>query len=174
MDWKKTLATVAPTLATALGGPLAGMAVNIAAQALGVDNTEDSISAALATGNPDVLLKLKNAENNFKVELKKLDIESEKIAQLDRVSAREREAKVGDKVVPFLAVLTLSLFAYIVFYIMTHGFSGIPTEMVGIVGILIGQVGAKLEQVYNYYFGSSAGSRRKNDILTDAINKKPG
>jgi hypothetical protein len=36
LDWRKTLGTVAPAIATALGGPLAGVAVGMAAKALGL------------------------------------------------------------------------------------------------------------------------------------------
>lgn len=95
-DWKKTLATVAPTIATALGGPLAGMAVNVAAKALGVEPNEQAIETAISSGSPELFLKLKEAENGFILELEKLGVERDRIAYQDRDSARKRQVNSGD------------------------------------------------------------------------------
>ena len=50
MDWLKTLA---PTLATALGGPLAGLAVNAISSALGIDpsKVEETIQSGKLTAD---------------------------------------------------------------------------------------------------------------------------
>jgi hypothetical protein len=42
--------------------------------------------------------------------------------------------------------------------------------MIGMVGTLIGYASAKADQVVSYYFGSSAGSDRKN-VLIDRMMK---
>ena len=60
---KSIIGTVAPKLGTALGGPLGGMAGTLIQGALGVD-TEDAALKALES-DPDSLLKLKQAEQDF-------------------------------------------------------------------------------------------------------------
>ena len=73
-DWRRTLATVAPVLASAFGGPMAGVAVSMAGKALGLDNaTEQDIAEAVASGSPDVLVKLREVDTQFKLEMKRLD-----------------------------------------------------------------------------------------------------
>ncbi|MFO0253092.1 MAG: 3TM-type holin [Betaproteobacteria bacterium] len=81
-DWKSLVATVAPTLATALGGPLAGMATKaIATAVLGRDEaTEAELAQALAGATPDQLLALKKADADFAVRMKELDLDLEKLA----------------------------------------------------------------------------------------------
>lgn len=41
----------------------------------------------------------------------------------------------------------------------------LPREIIALVGTVIGYVSAKADQVVSYYFGSSAGSAAKTDIL---------
>lgn len=84
-DWKRTLATVAPVLASAFGGPMAGVAVSMAGKALGLDNaTEQDIAEAVASGSPDVLVKLREVDTQFKLEMKRLDVDIERIHASDR------------------------------------------------------------------------------------------
>jgi hypothetical protein len=175
IDWKKTLATVAPTVATALGGPLAGMAVTIAAQALGIKPDEEALAEAVSSGNPDVLLKLKEVDANLKIKLKELDIELNKVNAEDRASARNREVIVRDASPKILAYITTIGFFSVIGYILINGLGLVDPNMIGLLGILIGNVSSKVEQIFNYYFGSSAGSARKTEQFTDWFKKvKPG
>ena len=171
-SWKELLATVAPTIATALGGPLAGIATRtIATAVLGkADASEEEIATAITGATPDQLHKLKEAENQFKVELKKLDVDLEKIASADRASAREREAKVGGWTNPILAGVVITGFFAVVAYVLTDP-ETLTAPAAGIMGTLIGYVSAKADQVIVYYFGSSAGSSRKTDMLRDLASK---
>lgn len=91
-DWKKIAAAVAPTLATALGGPLAGVAVSaISDKLLGKpDGTEAEVAAAITAGGSDALARLREAEQAFTVRMRELDIDIEKLHQADRDGARDR------------------------------------------------------------------------------------
>ncbi|MCZ2965452.1 hypothetical protein NYY77_18915, partial [Acinetobacter baumannii] len=63
MDWKSLIATVAPWIGTALGGPLGGMAVTAAADALGLsEKTETALKTALSGASPADLLAIKQAD----------------------------------------------------------------------------------------------------------------
>jgi len=169
-DWKATLASVAPALATALGGPLAGLAAQHVSNAiLGKPNGDESeMAQAMATGGADALLKLKQANQQFELELKRLDIELEKLAYTDTISAREREIKTGDTLtLQILASIIIGAFLLIVWTVLFEEIS-IDTA---IAGTLIGYVSAKADTVVGYYFGSSRGSKEKSDALAKALGR---
>jgi hypothetical protein len=168
-DWKKLVRTVAPTLATALGGPLAGVAVStISTAVLGKpDGSEEEVAAVVAAGGADGLVKLKDAENTFNIRMKELGVDVERIHANDRDSARQREAKTGDVWTPrILAATVVGGFLAMVASVLLGKVTGItdPTAA-GMIGTLIGYVSAKADQVVSYYFGSSAGSAAKNELL---------
>ena len=77
-NWKGLVGTVAPTLATALGGPFAGMAVKaISSAVLGNEGgSEGDIALALTGASPDTMLALKEADNSFALRMKELDVDA--------------------------------------------------------------------------------------------------
>jgi len=164
-DWKKIVGSVAPTLATALGGPLAGMATKAISSAVLGDEEGDKadIVAAIATGDTDVLVKLKAAENTFLTRMKELDIDLEKIAAGDRDSARRREIATKDNAPKILAAVIVTGFFVVLGVI---AFVELPPGAQQPVNILLGSLTALLIQVGNYYFGSSAGSSKKNEMMS--------
>ena len=168
-DWKNLVRTVAPGLATALGGPLAGAAVQtISTAVLGKpDGTEEEVALAVASGGADALLKLKEAENAFAIKMKELGVDLEKVHAGDRNSAREREVKTGDVWTPrILAATIIGGFLAMVASVLLGKVTGITDPVAaGMIGTLIGYVSAKADQVVSYYFGSSAGSAAKTDLL---------
>ena len=79
---KDVIAAVAPTLGAVLGGPLGGLAGVILTRVFGT--TDNSvIEAQIAAQSPEALLKLKAAEAEVQIELRKLDIDESKIAAED-------------------------------------------------------------------------------------------
>lgn len=173
MDFSKVLPTiraVAPGVAAALGGPLAGLAVKLLGDALMPGDDEvspDQIVEAIATGDPEVLLKLKEVEAKLQVELKRLDVDLEKIAAEDRHSARRREVDASDSVTPRLLALLIVL-----------GFFGtlaammsveVPDATKDVMLIMVGSLGAMAAGVVAYYFGSSAGSKAKDGAIRSAL-----
>lgn len=169
LDWKKIVGAVAPALGTALGGPLAGLAVSAVSDALlgRPDGSEGEISVALTAGGPDAVLKLKQADQAFAARMRELDIDLEKMHQADRASAREREAKTGDRATPrWLAGTIVGGFLLMVWYVLSGQVAGLKDPVAaGLIGTLIGYVSAKADQVVSYYFGSSSGSAEKNELL---------
>lgn len=175
-DWKHLVAAVAPSLATALGGPLAGLAVKTLSNVLldKENGTEAEIGAALQGATGDQLVRLREADNSFAVQMKALDVDLERINSLDRDSARKRETNTGDVWTPrIIGFLTLGGFLWAVFYVLSGQVQGLTDPVsVGMIGTLIGYISAKADQVVSYYFGSSAGSAKKTEALQDALNKK--
>ena len=168
-DWKKLVGAVAPGLATALGGPLAGVAVSaISEKLLGTpDGSEAEVAAAIATGGTDALAKLREADRAFEVRLRELGIDLEKVHQADRADARGREVKTGDRWTPrLLSAVIVGGFLAMVYMVLSGYVKGLTDPLVaGMVGTLIGYVSAKADQVVSYYFGSSSGSADKTELL---------
>jgi hypothetical protein len=162
---KEILGAVAPTLGTALGGPLGGAAARaISAKLLGKENaTAEEISAAVELATPAQLAELKKVEADFKVEMQKLEVDLVRIAAEDRDSARQRQAAMGDHTPTILAILTMvSFFGYIGAVTFLPSARGAD---VGLVNVAIGWLGGTASTVIAYYFGSSAGSKKKTDGL---------
>lgn len=176
MDWKNVVGKVAPTLATALGGPLGGAAVEAIAKALGLtEKTEAAIKDTLAGTTPEQLLALKNADNAFAVRMEELGLKREElsfgaekdtlsIAAGDRDSARKREVAVGDSTARNLAYAITAGFFGILFALMFGGNFG-NTE---ILYVMLGALGSAWAGVIAYYFGSTAGSQKKTELLAKA------
>lgn len=158
------LGQVAPTIATALGGPLAGIAVKTLSNVLlGHENgSEDDVKAAMAVATPDQLATLKKIDNDFKAHMKELDIDLERIAAGDRDSARKMQSETKDWVPKLLAVVITIGFFGILVWMLFHGMPQTGTEALL---MMLGALGTAWTGVMNFYFGSSAGSKAKTDAL---------
>lgn len=165
----ETIANVAPTVATALGGPLAGTAATFILKALGVDAKGKDPVAVLeekVKADPTVVLELKKLDYDFQKFLKEKDIRLEELENADRDSARNREIQVKDRMPGILAVSVSVGFFGVLYYIMTHN---LPAENKDVVMILLGSLGTAWTGIIAYYFGSSAGSKQKTDALSAAV-----
>lgn len=96
-DWKDLVRTVAPTVATALGSPVAGIAVKALADSLLGDDTatEEQVAQAIKNASPDDLLKLKTIEQDFILTMKKLDIDL-KITEQTNLTERHKNDMTSD------------------------------------------------------------------------------
>ena len=158
------LGQVAPTIATALGGPLAGIAVKtLSAVLLGHENgSEDDVKAAMSSASPDQLAALKKIDADFKAHMKELDIDLERIAAGDRDSARQMQRETKDWVPKLLAiVITIGFFGILVWMLVM----GMPQTGTEALLMMLGALGTAWTGVVNFYYGSSAGSKAKNDLL---------
>ena len=161
MDWLKT---IAPTVATALGGPLAGMAVSAVSKALGCDPDEVQgiISSNKLTAEQVASIQL--AELELKKQAQSMGLDFAKLTVEDRKSARDMQIATKSMLVPSLAILIVSAFIGVVIATL-GGFAVVDSVLAG---TLIGYISAKAEQVVNFYFGSSAGSQAKTELLSKA------
>jgi hypothetical protein len=85
----------------------------------------------------------------------------------DRDSARKREMAMGGKNLTqnILAFVGVIGFFVIAAFVLSHGLSEMSSQSSFIVGNLTGIAGTIVMAIYGYYFGSSIGSRNKEDIL---------
>lgn len=172
MDFTEILKTVAPWIGTALGGPLGGMAVTAAANALGLsDKTTDALKTAIAGATPEQMLALKTADQDFQVKMKALGFQQikdlESIAAADRDSARK--ANVAGGVQGYLFTLSLMLLGACLGSEIWVLFQGYPDKVPEIVvGRVLGLLDAISMAVMAYWFGTTASSAQKTALLAQA------
>jgi hypothetical protein len=155
------LGKVAPMLASAIGGPLAGAATSAIISALGLpaDTTPTQAAAVVAGATPDQLLQLQKADEDFRVKMEQLRLDTTKLAFDDVASARNRETIVKDSTPAIMG------------YILVLGSLGAAgAVLAGLVpdtslqaGVVLGYLFSEAKQVLSYYFGSSLGSANKDD-----------
>ncbi|WP_047238152.1 hypothetical protein [Chromobacterium subtsugae] len=172
MDWKSIVATVAPWIGTALGGPLGGMAVSAVADAIGLpEKTEEAVKQALAGATPEQMLAVKQADQQFAAKMQELGFQNqqalEAIAAGDRASAREREVKTGDITPRLLAAVVVAGFFAIMALMI---FQELPPTGRDSLLVLVGALGAAFGSIIQYYYGSSAGSAEKARTI-DAMKR---
>lgn len=174
MDWTTIVKTVAPWIGTALSGPLGGLAVDAATQALGLsEKTTEGLKQALAGATPEQMLALKQADQAFELQMQALGFSNtEKLAALAVENTKDARA---------MQVATRSLVPAVLAVIITVGFFGILVGMLaGVLKasdnqallILLGALGAAWGAVVNYFFGSSSDSGRKTELLAQSTPVK--
>jgi hypothetical protein len=161
MDWLKQ---IAPTIATAMGGPLAGMAVSAISKAIGVD--PDKVGDMI-TGNKmsaEQIAQVKIAEIELQKQAQELGLNFEKLEVEDRKSAREMQATTRSLMPPILAgAVTVGFFAIMTLMFFNKVDSNNPAIL-----MMLGSLGTAWTGIIAYYFGSSAGSQAKTDLLSKA------
>lgn len=164
------LGQIAPTIATAIGGPVAGMAVKALAGALGLsqDSSTDDVQAALMTATPEQLAAVKKVDADFKVQMKELDIDLERIAAGDRDSARNMQMRTSDWIPRAMAVMVTFGFFGILAWLLIKG---VPPSGSETLIYMLGALGTAWTGIVQFYFGSSAGSKAKTDALVAGEKK---
>jgi len=160
---KKLLGGVAPTIGTALGGPLGGVAMKFLADRF-TDGDTGKVEDYLLSASPDALKDLKTADMEFRKHMADLGVRLEEIASEDRSDARLLAREKGLFIQGLMAmVYTAGYFGTLGVFIM--GWVAVPTDYIGMVNTLIGALGAAQLQILNFFFGSSRGSKEKTELL---------
>lgn len=161
--------------ASVFGGPVAGALVTKLGAALGATPkdgqamTPGDVEAAYINATPEQRTAARQVELDFQKDMAQMNIDSlEKLAALDvqdRASARAMQVQTRSIIVPVLAVT------------ITVGFLGLllgmllgklhVSDMQALL-LLLGGLNTSFGAVVMYYFGSSAGSERKTELLAAA------
>lgn len=172
----------------AILAPLLGAGLNLVAnavQAKGKDWVEKKLGVEL---KPDMssedLAKVQIAQMEHEQELLRLRIEEDKLdlAELelrvkDTDSARDRETVIATSkdapllnkiVTPVLALLLLGV-TFILFGVVLFDQTPVDPSRKDILIYILGVLSAVATQVVSYYFGSSAGSKAKDDAIREAL-----
>jgi hypothetical protein len=158
MEW---LAQIAPGIATALGGPLAGLAVSAISKALGID--EKDVQSTIDSGKltSDQLANLKQAEIQLQAQAQELGLNFEKLAVDDRKSARDMEISTKSSIPAILAFIVIGGFCAITaLKVLGYAIVQDPTIQDLLTTLRDGVI-----LVLSFYFGSSAGSQKKDELL---------
>ena len=158
MEWLKT---IAPTIATALGGPLAGMAVSAVAKAIGVspDEVQDVISSGKLTAEQVASIQL--AELELKKQAQSMNLDFAKLIAEDKKSARDMQIATKSWIPALLAVFVTLGFFGILLGLMTEHFKTSDALM-----LMLGSLATAWTGVMAFYFGSSASSQAKTELLS--------
>lgn len=167
---KAIISTVAPQLGVALGGPLGGMAGTMLAKALGGKSIDDAaVQDAIIAADPATLLKMKEAEQSFLIQMEQLGIDRDKLVYEDISNARNREIQVKDHTPAILAyAVTVGFFGTL----GTLIFHGKPAVGGDSLLVMLGSLGTAWAGIMAYYYGSSKSSSSKDETIA-TIAKGP-
>lgn len=171
MNWLETLKALAPTVASALGGPLAGIAVAAIGNAMGVDApTQEKISKALASGQltPEALAHIKELELEFQSQEAERGFKFSELEFKDKDSARQMQMATHSKMPGVLTVMVTLGFFGILSLLFFH------PELKGneIVMVMVGQLSAVWAGCVSFYVGTTYGSANKNALLANSTALK--
>lgn len=162
--------------ATTFGGPIGAMGASVLGAALGKEIKPEALESELTklAGTEEGMLKAQQAEADFKIQMQKAGYahveELERVAAADRDSARQREIKTGDSWTPrTIAGIFVAGWFTVQWFILTHI---IANEMRDVVMRTLGTLDMGLGLILGYYFGSSSGSARKDEIIANNTNGK--
>lgn len=167
MNLKSILKTIAPALGAAVGGPFGGIAGKFIAGKLGKDEpkSENDLLKMVqnALGDPEQILKLKEADQAFDVRMRELDVDIYSHEVEDRKSAREmaKANMLPQMVISSIFILAFSVICYVVF----SGMAKLEGESKDVIVYLLGILSAGVTQIMNFWFGSSMGSKEKTQSL---------
>lgn len=172
---KKAVSVIAPTVASVIGGPIAGVAVSqLSSLLLGKpDGSPDELLTAFNGASADKLLQLKQLEADTQIKLKQLELDVSKLDYDDTSNARQRQIEMakytgkGDVVQDSLAIILLVG----VFALITALFTvPIPKDSMQIIYMVAGTLLGTLTTVFGFYFGSSKAAKLRDFPVVD--NKK--
>lgn len=157
---KEILGVAAPTIGTALGGPLGGLAGTFVSKALGVDDEQAAL--AKIDSDPQAMVALKQADLDFQKHLADCKIDLEQIAADDRKDARARQIALKDNGPLQVLWLTSIGFFGTLGFMLVHG---LPASGGEPLLIMVGALGSAWGAAITYFVGSSAGSSAKTELL---------
>ena len=165
MSW---LEQVAPTIATALGGPLAGLAVSAISKVLGIDekDVQNTIDSGKMTS--DQIAQIKIAEIEFQKQAQELGLNFEKLATDDRKSARDMQSNTKSSVPANLAYAVTIGFFSILIWLMIYPADTANTPLM----IMLGSLGTAWSGIIAFYYGSSSDSQKKDHMLYNSTPAK--
>ena len=165
-------ATLAPTVASALLGPLGGVAVAAISKIIGIgDGKVESITEAFNSGKitPDQLSEIKKLELQYQNDEKERGFKYEELVFKDIASARDMQIATKSPVPAALTFfVTLGFFGILGWMMYDNSVKDSPPLL-----IMLGQLSAGWAAVIAYWFGSTRGSHDKDVLLANSTQVKP-
>lgn len=166
MDWTSILKTLAPTLASAVLGPLGGAAVAAIGNAIGIDSpTQEKIAKAISSGQltPEAIERIRTLELQYQNEEKERGFKYSELEFKSVEGARQMQIATHSKMPAVLTIL------------VTIGFFGILGALLyspelktnEIVMVMVGQLSAVWAGCVTFYTGTTFNSASKNAIIAN-------
>jgi uncharacterized membrane protein YeaQ/YmgE (transglycosylase-associated protein family) len=155
---KNLVGAVAPTLGSALAGPLGGQAASVVAKVLGCESDPKSINNAIKNATPEQMLELKKAEQEFEVQMKELDVDIFSLETADKQDARGKFSK--DWTARIIGVVVVGGFMGYIFLVTLQ-----PPEQnsEALINLVLGYLGGLASAVISFYFGASHSPDKEKD-----------
>ncbi len=166
---KEFLGAVAPTVAAALGGPLAGAAVSSLGLifGLGASPSIAAVEKLVSDGRipPDAIAELQKLELQYQNDERERGFKYAELAFRDRDSARNANVSGGvQKELLLLSTFLLAVCIGTEIMILVNGYPpGIPEI---IVGRILGLLDSVALLILGYHYGSSSSSNLKTELLS--------
>ena len=162
---------IAPTIASALLGPLGGVAVAGLGKIFGIDNaTANEVTKIFQDGKltPDQLSQIKELEMKYQNDEKERGFRYAELEFKDVDSARKMQIATLSNIPPVLAILvTLGFFGILIFMVTNSEYK--PTEPLL---VMLGSLGTAWTMIIGFYFGSSRSSQTKDALLAQSAPVK--
>jgi hypothetical protein len=157
MNLTSLLKNVAPQLATAVAGPMGGMAVKMIADKLGVEPTEQAVADHL-THHPEDASKLAEIKlEELKAHNENTDSARRMNAEIQNSSTSSFLAKNTAYIIDFIIVGATIIMTWMIF------FKGVPEANKELAYMAFGSLLTLCGTVVNFHRGSSQGSKDKGD-----------
>ncbi len=171
MNWLETLKQLAPTVASALGGPLAGAAVTALGGIFGLSEpNQDTIARLFKDGqlSADNLAAIRKLELDYQNQERERNFKYSELEFKDKDSARQMQMATHSKMPAILTILVTVGFFGILGLLFFH------PELKGneIVMLMVGQLSAVWAACVSFYVGTTYGSANKNAMLANSQPSK--
>ena len=167
MNWLDTIKTIAPVVASALGGPLSGLAVTAIGSLFNMaEPTQDKIKAAIENGQltGEQISGIRELELKLKADEAERGFKYAELEFKDRDSARNMNIQTGAKTPAVLTWIIVAIVLGLEGMILFHGMPAGVSEIV--TGRILGTLDMSLMMVLAFWFGTTYGSGRKTDLLS--------
>jgi uncharacterized membrane-anchored protein YitT (DUF2179 family) len=181
MGWKelgKSITSMgASLLGNAVAGPMGGqLAGNLVAKLWGADPEDPADIYAKMTADPDAAIKLRELQNRHEERLEELAIERVKIGYADVASARrmhvettkatgKRDINLYVLAYGFVVGFFVSIIVMMVLVLKGKLPEAMPQYVTFLLGSLFGTLTAGVTAIIQFFFGSSKGSKDKDEKL---------
>ena len=157
------LKTLAPTVASALVGPMGGIAVAALGNIMGIDApTQEKIAKAVTSGQmtAEQVAELQRLELQYKDSEAERGFKYSELEFKDAEGARAMQVATGSWVPGILAIaVTIGFFG-----ILSWMLVGEPPKSDALL-VMLGSLGTAWTTITSFYFGSSHGSQIKSRLL---------
>jgi len=151
MKWnaiKGLVGAVAPTIGSAIGGPVGAGAGKILAQVLGVPAEPQAVQKALSEATPEQLAEIKKADLAYKTRLAELEVDIFELETADIQDAR----KNADWTPKILAMMAFLFFGG---YVTLVTVQPPDANSEAVINLVLGYLGGVVSAVVSFYFGAS-------------------